>query len=443
MRTVTLIILISLLPCHSSLASQSIRDTRLEFALNKMQQLPELQLLLEERKYTSPNSSDEFLTGDNSWSEIIGHGVVVEFNKTMSSLYNLSLIFDGSYSAYQKFIFPQSVKPLNFKSFQALHDEISPIKPLRHLVELNLVMRDLGKSSKFYNLVKQECNVEIDDTHQLVAFVTNKCPNIIKSFVSISDQNKELLEAVNSIHLGHFINAEGGVEVLERFIKYKGHYNSRAHAVLVATNVAELSAFKAYEAPYGSITFNETLWNYTSKALDAIKTIVMQDKKAIIKQYLKSRDSGVKFSDNNIHNPDILIKIAILARVNGKNDINYLQNSLKQLPEYQQIKISKVFNPYLDYQYTPTYLPAVFDNVRVALQKVGKSNHEIIDFFTSYTIPFIAQILQRELNSQAQYTRIISFKKVASDLIKSLDYIKTGVFYIDHQGIVSFKERGK
>lgn len=399
----------------------SEKEKRVIFAKQKLEQFPELFYLLSPVQEFSPDKVHHATLKDYTWSSLIGREFSPEFEKTMASLYNLQLLYDGSVSAYKEFIeFQDAGTKLKFSQFQSLGSYISSARNKISIIEANVIIRDMGKSPRVRELARKECNLIEHDPHFFVNKVLEICPSIIKTYDDLADQDKGLIRRINIYHFGHFAYVEGGPEILSALKKSGNLLDNILTSIRNISDIVEVSACRAHIVPYGSLYLDERIFFILSSALKALEFLKDHTEEETFRFYLNLRKECVGLNPNEVDS-DILARMVTLLKMVDSHDGKILRRAFYKLSGDEKRIIRAQLNPLqrLDGS-TPTYMPALFNNIIYSLQENGISRAGAVDFVVKYGMVLVSEIL--ESTSYIRKTKqdfVLSFNQAALQALQN------------------------
>ncbi len=357
------------------------------------------------------NTSEEALPPQDS-QQILGQKFV-ELDRTLTAIYCLQLILDGSDKAYQEFSQKQSKEAmLSQKSFQELHMQGKKLlqskwrgiseSEMALAMEAALVLGDLGKTEKARE-VFQRFGIDLpdhDDFYEAMMQVLAKQPELCPSFFHLPKEAKSLLlKSANLAHYGHISHLEGGASMLEKL--RASRIPSTDPTLLdfdLFIHACDVAGALGHKHNKSSLVYTENVHKSLAemrKALSLLSDPNTSSQKAYY-TYLAVRASWLGL------NPEIakdrtLTRIGAMLRLFTPEEGALLKKAMSSFSLNEQEKIIAILDPQKENPKlrTPTYMPALL----VALfqnPSLGKTKEERLHQAIFLGIPFICKGLQMQ-----------------------------------------------
>lgn len=424
--------------------SASARDHKpgsIYWVNEKLHLYPELSWLLQPNHKYSQGISHE---NNKSWSKEISGVNSVEFEKTVTTLLCLELIFDGSKEAYTHFVLPQTEDKLTYTNFNKLHNFALSLARSNHtlskqLLEKNIIIRDVGKSDLARDMVKNQCNITDADPHFFIRKVLKNCTKIFPSFFTLSDIQKKVIIETDIFHFGHISHLEGGPEMLSAL--KKANLDKSILDLKLLTDIVETAGCLGHIDNRGSLLFTQKISQITWAVINMLRSLDDKDEKEALKIYIKLRAKWLGFNQN-VEEDLVLTKIGTMMRLTSKQQGRILKKAFSNLNSNQRHIIFEQLNPLIyRNEKTPTYMPTILRNF-YQKQVINKTTEESLEETVNIIVPFLATVIKYHRNIikglSIEKQPILSFNIAANQIHEGFQISSNAKFDIQN-GIVLLK----
>jgi hypothetical protein len=363
----------------------------LSWARQMCKEYPELKLLLASTYQFSPEEVKYNTT--QSWSEQLNGIKCPEFDKTLTSIVNLHLIFDGSYKSYKDFVSQQKTNRLSFQNFQFLHKIAINLKErdpeVLKRIERILVIHDAGKNNAIRQRAKQ-FDIQEPDVHLFLKEVLQICPKIVPTYYALSEEDKLLMRRIDVFHFGHIAHVEGGAEMLQALKTSALLDCTHTLKLRFMIDICEISAYLGHVDNRGSLSLDNHTFQIIEMVICAIEHLKTHTIEESFRYYLNKRAKilGLTLDEQTA----ILIKIACLMRILDPVEAKIILETLSTLSIESLKKIQVALSPLiLRNERTPTYVPAFLLNLFTAV-KESMPAKDALTYTIKYGIPFVARV---------------------------------------------------
>jgi len=408
----------------------------------KLAQYPELYLLLS--SYTTLYLQGCNDNPSNSWSRMISGKQSVEFDKTVTSLLCLDLIFDGTEESYEFFISAQTISSiiLSFQAFGQLNALARSIVKddilSRELIETNVIIKDMGKAIDIREKAKQY-DIINPDPHAFVHEVLTKCGEIFPSFIRLNSIQQNIIKNTDVFHFGHISHIEGGIEMFDQFLSSSLIVNTELFNFKIVTDILEIAGCNGHLNTRGSTVFNQKTFDIVWAVKNLLSTLqTSKDPIKALKEYIDLRGQwlGLIANEHFFDQTTVtLTKIGCMMRLDTSTFGVILKDSFANLSSNYQTLVNEEFNPLVRRkEATPTYIPNFLVNFQSEKLKTTTLENALATTI-KLAVPFVAQVLHQYRQS-GNILDILSFNDIAHKIFVGLEVTPESNFTIQ-SGIVT------
>ncbi|CAO5682249.1 MAG: hypothetical protein HEEMFOPI_01639 [Holosporales bacterium] len=395
----------------------------------------EVQYLLNPTENFSPEGS---YNKSAPWSQLISGEVCPEFDKTLTSIVNLHLLFDGTNESYKIFTLHQTKNKLSFESFKYLHNIFQNSQKnenILNLIEKILIIRDAGKNSIIREQA-QRFGIKENDAHYFLREIIETCPELIPTYFNLTDSEKHIVKSIDVFHFGHIAHVEGNFHMLERLKQSSLLLDQEKLFIRFAVDICEISAYLGHIQNCGSLTFDEKTFQIFQDVVGCINYLKTHSSKESLEYYLKKRAKMlvIELNDTNI----ISIRVSCLMRICDGSMGKIILDSIESLSKQEKYKIYFEFSPLIDRkERNPTYLPAFLINF-YSRNMLFMDEYEALYHTIKIGLPLVCDIIR---SSREFLKELVSlcFSKAAIQIKEYTPSCKKISFSIELQGDVFLK----
>ena len=365
----------------------------------------------------------------------------VEIKRALARLHCYRLLRKGGKPAYQKFIKHQpDEEKLDFKTFSALSHmlQVQP-QAIQMAIEASCF---ITISEKAKDLAKQAGAPYTNDSEKFLTVVMQQCPNIfpIRNALDKSSQPILPLLYLQDTHARHMLYTEGGdnmFQSLRKKIKDK-HISKSAYEAWWCRWLINIAGFRGHEQPEGSLYLTEptaTTLFLLKKELDKLWENPEYD---VLSGYLEERAKQLGVS--NLY----LAHLGAMMRIYKPKEGREVQAWFESLSILQQKNYTDKYQEFRNKtQITPTYEPAIIDNLRALGCDIRETLSLHAAIISAATVAYHDAIVQQKIDASIPLCfGGIAFKP---NLLAVLEIYRHSPeeslpICIDHQGEVAYEK---
>ena len=310
-------------------------------------------------------------TPKTSWSLALKGKHYIEFERTISSILCLYAFNEGGDTAYTWFTKNQkSSGKLTRKSFDAASALVQGVvqKYSLKLLEINLLFGDLGKTPTAHHLATEHGITEGD--HDIfLGQCLESCPQIFPTYETLNSDEQAIIQSnAGLLHFGHLLHVEGtAIAMLSRLKKSGILLKPNGFDFELVCHLCDISAVLAHVNNQGSLILTESAYQTTQDGMSSVRALEGKTENEALQAYLNLRAKRIGLNEiSDLRLKNALSRLAAMMRLTTKEDGNRLKKAWEKVLDKEAILLT--LNPLRTDQKipTPTYVPAVLDNLRGA-----------------------------------------------------------------------------
>ncbi len=398
------IFLLGLIGCfwaaHSALDLSDAGTQR--FARNLVAKYVEVSWLLDPR--VNATLQGEKGVPGNSWSvqitsETEGTGRhCIEFERTVCSALCLHVFNQGGDAAYKWFVQKQKAHPLTRENFDKISKLVQAVvsKYGLDLIETNLILGDLGKTPKARELAAPY-GVTEGDHDIFLAKCLDVCPDIFPTYVKLPPEQKAIIQKyAGLIHFGHLWHVEGTATKMLTHLKKTGvMQDSSDFDFEYVTHICDIAAVLAHVSQAGSLILTDDAFETMEEAMETVRALVSMTPNEALQSYLDSRAKRIGIGHiQDIPTRNVLARLAAMMRLRVRNDTLGKELLTAWETMSNKEKVLQALDPLsADTTPTPTYAPAVLENMRKALSS-EMTSQETMNAAIGTALPWMVGVIE-------------------------------------------------
>lgn len=357
----------------------------------------------------------------------------------MARLHCYHLLLIGDEKAYQTFIKHQPEdEKLSFKEFSALFQLLnSQSQSVKMAIEASCF---ITMSEKAKNLAKQAGAKYSYDSEKFLTDVMQQCPNIfpIRNALNKSSQALLPLLYLQDSHARHMLYTEGGNNMfhhLRKKIKDK-HISKSAYEAWWCRWLTNIAGFRGHEQPEGSIYLTQSTAEVFLLLKQELDKLWKNPDYDVLSGYLQ--ECAKRLDVSNLY----LAHLCSMMRIYKPKEAKEIQTWFETLSTSQQKDCLAKYKAFCNnVQVTPTYEPAIIDNLRA----LGCDIREILSIHTAITLAatkaYDEAIAQKKTDSSIPLCfREVAFKPNLLAIVETYRHspAKPLLISINHEGEVAY-----
>ncbi|UNM06390.1 MAG: hypothetical protein H6925_01325 [Holosporaceae bacterium] len=374
----------------------------LQFARSLVGKYEEVNWLLDRR--VNATLQGEKGVPENSWSVQItrekeGNGRhCIEFERTVHSVLCLHVFNQGGDAAYSWFVQNQKTHPLtrkNFDKISALVQEVVSKYGL-DLIETNLILGDLGKTPKARDLAAPH-GVTEGDHDIFLAKCLEHCPDIFPTYVKLGAEQKDIIQKyAGLVHFGHLWHVEGTAIKMLSHLKETGVMKDASDFDFeYVTHICDIAAVLAHVSQNGSLILTDDAFETMEEAMETVRALAGMAPNKALQIYLNLRAKRIGLDGiQDVATRNVLARLAAMMRLRVRDDAlgKELLAAWESMPNKEQVL--QVLDPMSeDTTPTPTYVPAVLENMRNALSK-HMAPQDTLNAAIGTALPWMVKVIE-------------------------------------------------
>jgi len=370
-------------------------------------------------------------------------GKYIELERMLSSVVCLHLFYDGTKTAYDKFISVQTKNDcLTWASFQSIHElarRVIKTPALFEAMEAMLIYSDIGKTPKAREKAK-ELNITHQDHDDWIEAVLSQENNaniskIIPSFFKLATDNKLLLRKIAmamKIHLGHVAHLEGGEKMFHKFHSAvsKGMVDPSILEFAFLIQLCDVASSAAHENNKGSLALVEGWYQVYVIVNQALQVITKGgNSNEALHFYITKRGEQLNLNASDAQE-QLLLRLSCMLRFYNAQNSGLLKEIAKELSESSWSVLKTQFDLFggiNSWERNPTYVPAVFLNLARLHADNNEPNRDKL-FRALNGFVCLAKLLEDQAPQNKNNQTPISFNELAKLASEKPDYFLISQF---------------
>lgn len=385
--------------------------------------------------------STDFLTPFIS-ETVLPEKRTIELERTMFSLMTLEAIVSGDYSFFAETTKPLFGEPLSKEQFGKIVEIFKTNNIDKKMVELSLVLGDIGKIKPLRDALCEQFNIDKQDPDEFLGELLNQdfeqLQKTLALFANISKEEFECLKKSHiDLHFGHLVHAECNNTRLywlgENFLK-ESEENWKAFYTAFIVQLCDVAGAAAQAG--GKTILNQVVaLTYLDGVLPSIELIKTGKSGAdAYKNYLKFRlnHAGMNFSSSKLGVKNVwLARFMCMMRVYDNKSAEKLDSAIENLLEEDGFKKDlETFKTYESDGATPTYIPALLGQLLKA-----KDYEDALRLTMRVVASACAEQMKGSWDNPANFNGLTGLAR--DDLDEFLLLAKSGKVFVAEDGMVS------